>query len=167
MKSIRTYALSLAGILAGAAVVAQTPTPPAPPAPPTAPALAGWEDYYRQSQSGVSAQRLAQKYIKTEKVEEKQELRKKLTDIVGQQFDTRLQQQQKELNDLEKQIANLRAVMKKRQDNKTAIVERRIDQLIQDADGMGWSNPGHLHGEFFDLHVPAPPVEAPEALRKP
>jgi TolA-binding protein len=85
---------------------------------------------------------LAKQYVDSKKEDERREIRKKLTDVLTQQFDEQIQQQQQELEDLEKQIANLRALLKKRLDAKSAIVERRIEQLIQDAEGLGWNAPG-------------------------
>jgi hypothetical protein len=91
----------------------------------------------------AQATRLAQQFAKAEKDEEKKELRKKLTEVLNQLFDAHIHQQEKELLDLEKQLAELQALLKKRQDNKSTIVDRRIDTLVQEANGMGWTAPGH------------------------
>jgi hypothetical protein len=121
-----------------------------------------------QSQTG----KLTQQYLKAQKPEEKQETRTKLKDIVSQQFDARMEQQKKELESLEKELSDLRALLKKRQDAKAAIVDRRIDQLIEDAQGMGWNASGYSHNEFwFQPHGgPGPqptPAPTPEVTRKP
>src|SRR5207253_11427597 len=71
----------------------------------------------------------------------KKDLRKKLADVLAQEFDQHLKQQQKELEALEKQIADLRALLKKRVEAKTTIVERRLEQLVQEAEGLGWTGP--------------------------
>lgn len=86
--------------------------------------------------------KLAHQYVKADKDEEKKEIRKKLADVLAKQFDTQVEKQQKELADLEKQIASLKALLKKRTDAKTTIIERRMDQLIQDAEGLGWTPGG-------------------------
>ena len=72
---------------------------------------------------------------------EKTDIRKRLTEVLGNQFNQHMQAQQQELDDLEKKIAQLKAVLKKRLDAKSTIVERRADQLIQDAAGLGWNTP--------------------------
>jgi hypothetical protein len=100
---------------------------------------------------------LAKQYVKAEKDEEKKEIRKKLTEFLTQQFDQHLQQQQRELDDLEKQIASLRAVLKKRLSSKTAIVERRFEQLVEDAEGLGWNTPSSLHRPSSSLGDPKTP----------
>jgi DNA-binding transcriptional regulator YbjK len=84
---------------------------------------------------------LARQYVAAEKQEEKKQLRQRLSDTLSQQFDLHVKEQQKELEDLEKQIATLRSVLKKRIDAKATIVERRVEQLIQDAEGLGWNAP--------------------------
>jgi len=81
---------------------------------------------------------LAAKYAKAEGEDEKSDLRKKLIAVVGQQFDEHMKVQEKELKALEKQVASVKATMRKRSDAKSAIVERRIEQLLYEADGLGW-----------------------------
>ena len=85
---------------------------------------------------------LVHDYVKAEKEDEKKEIRKKLAEALGKQFDAHMDQQQKELMDLEKQIASLRSLLKKRQEGKTTIIDNRMDQLIRDAEGLGWTAPG-------------------------
>jgi hypothetical protein len=110
----------------------------------------------------VDAQ-LARDYVKAEKEDAKKDLRKKLADSLGKQFDQHLQHQQKELDDLEKQIASLKDVLKKRVAAKNDIVERRIEHLIREAEGLGWNAPGSPrvpHGNnFFGGHTPVPKPE--------
>jgi len=84
---------------------------------------------------------LVQQYVKA-KEEDKKEIRKKLAEALGKQFDAHMKQQQDELAALENQINDLKNIMKKRQEAKTTIIDRRLDQLIQDAEGLGWTAPG-------------------------
>jgi hypothetical protein len=99
-------------------------------------------------QAQGNAAQLAKQYVKAEGEEKKHEIRAKLTTLLGQQFDTHAKQQQKELEDLEKQITRLRTLLRKRQDARTTIIERRIDQLVQEAEGLGWSAPSTIHPDF-------------------
>jgi chromosome segregation ATPase len=92
------------------------------------------------TQYAESAQ-LAQQYVKADKEDQKKEIRKKLADALSQQFDVHIKKQQKELEDVEKQVGKLREVLKKRVDAKATIVERRVEQLVQEAEGLGWSAP--------------------------
>jgi hypothetical protein len=157
MKALRTFSLgiALAAGLTGGLLFAQQKTPPPggsgtgdlrdlssddattfgiQPVP-AIPAVPTYDPFRTQSQ----AAQLAQSYVKTQKEEDKTKIRKKLTDVLGEQFDQHSKRQEKELEDIEKQIASLKTVLKKRLDAKSTIVERRVDQLIHDADGMGWA----------------------------
>jgi hypothetical protein len=154
MNAVRTLILVVA-LLGGLGWVAvsEGQQPSSPPANFTpAPASKAGTVIYGFPQAGSYARnvsqetvQLAQQYVKATKEDEKKEIRKKLTDVLSQQFDQRLQQQQKEIDDLEKQIASLKEVLKKRTAAKATIVERRIDALVQEAEGLGWNNPSSPH----------------------
>jgi hypothetical protein len=81
---------------------------------------------------------LAQQYVKSTKEDEKKDLRKKLSDALGKQFDQLAEQQHKELEDLEKQVASLKALLEKRHDARATIIDRKLDQVLQEAEGLGW-----------------------------
>jgi hypothetical protein len=175
--------LILAGAIPGMVLLAQEPPTP-PPAPDATPpqmdadffkanqdlmklgALAGRDHaHFKQMHLQSQAQELAQKYIKAEKEEEKNGIRRQLTKVLTEQFDLHMQQQQKELEELEKQISSLRELLKKRQESKGAIVQRRIEQLAEDAKGLGWLSPSSPHSWSFGLHggmglQPPPPPRA-------
>jgi flagellar motility protein MotE (MotC chaperone) len=109
----------------------------------------------KNQQFQAESARLAKQYAKSEKEEEKKEIRKKLGEVLGQQFDLHLQEQQKELDELEKQITDLKALLKKRKDSRTTIIDRRLEQLIQDAEGLGWHAPGGRSGPTYNLAYPS------------
>jgi len=155
MKAARVLAFVLIGISAvtGAVVFAQTaPEQAKQPAVQVKPidnlppgyafqALGPNGPGYFVNIQDQSAQ-LVHDYVKAEKDDEKKEIRKKLAEALGKQFDAHMEQQQKELVDLENQIAKLRSLLKKRQEAKTTIIDNRMDQLIRDAEGLGWTAPG-------------------------
>ncbi len=148
------------------------PTPPAPGQPAFPPGADFTNVWTWQS----DAHQLVQQLAKAEKDEEKRELRKKLIDVLNQQFDARIEQQTKELAELEKEITRLRDVLEKRRDAKEKIVERHLEQMILDAQGMGWNAPGHPGipgygpmGGNFDFARPGQqrtPSAAPKAPRR-
>jgi flagellar motility protein MotE (MotC chaperone) len=167
MNAVRSSFVALFVLCATAVLWAQGQ--PVPPTPPGAPPwdtniFFKWQEV--QSQTG----KLTDQYLKAQKAEEKQEIRTKLKDLINQQFDVRMEQQKKELESLEKELTDLRALLKKRQDAKAAIVDRRIDQLIEDAQGMGWNASNYPHNQFWfePHHGPTPqPAPTPEVNRKP
>jgi hypothetical protein len=97
--------------------------------------------------SGADAQ-LARKYVKAEKEEDKRELRKQITELLGKQFDQHVKQQENELDELEKQVASLKALLRKRKEARTTIIDRRLEQLIQEAEGLGWNTSSGPRGGF-------------------
>jgi flagellar motility protein MotE (MotC chaperone) len=131
-------------LFAGSAAVAQQATQP--PTPPAAAYTATINQLGAFAQPGkgndqAQAAKLAKQYAKAEKEDEKKEIRKKMSDLLANQFDQHVEQQKKELDALEKQIASLKDTLKKRVDGKNDIVNRRLEQLILEAQGLGWSVP--------------------------
>lgn len=157
--------LLLAGTLIGLAVsaAAQAPSTASEPQP-GAPAATGRLNVNRfldtrlaPYPSQLQPAQLAQQYVTAEKDEEKNEIRKKLTELLSQQFDQHLKQQQEELDDLEKQVASLKAVLKKRLNSKGAIIERRLEQLVKEAEGLGWNTSSSPHRPSTRLGLPPIP----------
>ena len=185
MKNVRAFAIGslMVSAIAGAAVFGQPPSGDgggwgSDDANPFVVQLAQHanDPRFKQHQLNAQAVELAKKYAKAEKQDEKQEIRKKLAEVLSEQFDLQIKQQQKELEDLEKQVAKLKTMLKKRVDAKVAIVERRVDQLSLDAEGLGWSGPNAPHSFFgtewpgFSVGhgysgttVPPPPAAPPKA----
>ena len=88
----------------------------------------------------MQATKLAKQYAKAEKEDERKDIRKKLSDLLATQFDQHVKQQQKELEDLEKQIASVKATLKNAPNPRPPLWIGG-DQLILEAEGMGWSVP--------------------------
>ena len=180
MKLVRTLAVAflVVGTLTCAGVSAQqTPSYPRGPAGALVPAQhAGQYGYVGSTLYGGASSptaELAKQYVKATKEDEKRDLRKKLADALNQEFDVHLQHQQKELEDLEKQIASLRTLLKKRVDSKSAIVERRLEQLVQEAEGLGWSGPASPRPTYYQVGSPfggspltAPAPKTPDSPKK-
>ena len=62
--------------------------------------------------------------------------------------------------ELEKQVAKLKAVLKRRKDVKENIVERRLEQLVQEADGLGWNAPGGRSDLYWGVGPAAKAVKS-------
>jgi len=93
---------------------------------------------------------LAQQYVKSTKEDEKKDLRKRLSDALGKQFDQLAEQQKKELEDLETQVSSLKALLKKRHEARDTIIDRRLDQVLQEAEGLGWgTHSGAPQASYF------------------
>jgi flagellar motility protein MotE (MotC chaperone) len=132
----------VAGAAACAMVFAQRPAAPTGPSGPAyfTPGPGGYT-VTTMPPGGAADAQLAKEYVKAEKEDAKKEIRKKLAESLANQFDQHVANQQKELDDLEKQIATLKDLLKKRAAAKNDIVERRLEQLIRNAEGLGWNAP--------------------------
>jgi hypothetical protein len=110
----------------------------------------GQSSYVAYGQPAQAAS-IANQFAKTDKENETQraELRKRLMQLLTQEFDEHAQQQKKELEILEAQIANLKSQLRKRLDAKDKIIERRFDQLVEEAEGLGWNVPGRSQAPMY------------------
>lgn len=86
---------------------------------------------------GRQSQELVKQFTKA-KGEEREKLKTKLTEALERQFDLRQKHHQEEIAALEAQINKLKELVQKRQDNRRDIVTRRFEQLVRDAEGLGW-----------------------------
>jgi hypothetical protein len=61
--------------------------------------------------------------------------------LLEQQFDARQKACEAELVPLEAQVKRLRELLQKRQQARQEIVKSRLDQLLREAEGLGWPAP--------------------------
>src|SRR5262249_1988309 len=104
--------------------------------------------FYQAAPGGGADAQLARQYVKAQKEEEKRELRKKLTELLGKEFDDHAKYQQQELEQLEKHEADLKVLLPKHMETRSRRSERRREQLSQEAEGLGWNVPGRQRSGF-------------------
>jgi hypothetical protein len=83
--------------------------------------------------------------------EEAKAATKKLSELVDKCFDEDMVQRKKELEQLEKRLANLREQLDRRKTKKSEIVELQMKVLLNEADGLGFFS-GDTRGS--DLNLP-------------
>jgi len=69
---------------------------------------------------------------------DREKLKADLSTILEKQFELRQQRHKKEIESLEAQVKKLRDLVDKRQENRREIVAKRLDQILQEAQGLGW-----------------------------
>jgi hypothetical protein len=84
---------------------------------------------------------LVKQYGGTEDYTQREKLRTQLRELLVKQFDAQQQRREKELERVEKRISDLRAQIKKRTSVRNEIVDRRLENLTSEADGLGWTTP--------------------------
>ncbi len=97
-----------------------------------------------------------------------QELKDKLSDVLEKQFDAQQKIREIEVTRIEERVKKLRELINKRNAARKTIVDRRRQQLIDDAEGFGWSSAGGAGtatpNAAFDPYG-APPYGAPQPAR--
>jgi hypothetical protein len=69
---------------------------------------------------------------------DRDKLKTQLSTILEKQFELRQQRHKKEIESLEAQVKKLHDLVDKRQENRREIVAKRLDQVLQEAQGLGW-----------------------------
>lgn len=111
------------------------PTPPDP--------FAVWNPQERPLHR--AAQELAERHASAQEEEQRAEIVEELHEVVEKQFDLRQQGRAEELDALERELARLRDTHQRREEQKEEIVQDRVEDLLRDAEGLGWGSTGS-HG---------------------
>lgn len=154
-------------------VVVATPALPAAVPPPGAPGgltlfvenphLEGVDEQTRKLHADDQAHERATRQLleqlrNAESAGDRSPLLEKLSQTVKEHFEIRQQIRAKELEALEARVKKLRDLHEKREDNKAEIVKDRVDQLVRDAEGLGWSG-GSDHAIFEPGDLLLPPTQ--------
>jgi hypothetical protein len=91
---------------------------------------------------------LAAKYKSLSDDEERGAVEQELMARVNDQFTVRQALREKELAELEEQVKHLRDLHEKRNGQKDRIVGDRVQQLLREAQGLGWGDAGGAGNEF-------------------
>ena len=87
------------------------------------------------------AQNLLAKYTKSTDEKARAETRAALAKVLERQYDLRQKAAESEVAQLEAQVQRLRDLIQKRQQARQEIVQKRLDQLLREAEGLGWPAP--------------------------
>ena len=90
---------------------------------------------------GRQAESLAAQFGAAKDGTDRDKLRTQLRDVLDKQFAVHHQRREEELAKLEARVRSLREILTKRSEQRQTIVDRRLEQLIRDAEGLGWSGP--------------------------
>lgn len=116
------------------------------------------------------ARELVAKYASTDDADARAEVKKGLNSLLKEQFELQKEVREVELSRLEEKVKKLRDLLDKRSAQKDEIVERRVEQLLLEADGLGWgeSNDGAFTGTFWPAaEAGSPAMIAPAAPAPP
>lgn len=92
--------------------------------------------------------------------------RKLVAELLDKQFAVRQQRREREITEIEERVARLREALKKRGDAKPQMVERRLNELFSEVEGMGWGEVGGQPGRYGGMY-PMGATGMPAGLGRP
>jgi hypothetical protein len=105
---------------------------------------------------------LMREYKRTEDADARGKIKTKLTAALAKQFDAQQKRRDLELTRVEAQLKKLRDLMKKRGEERKTIIDHRVEQLVRDAEGLGWAPPPGPSGLVpSGNYIPRSPERAP------
>jgi hypothetical protein len=69
---------------------------------------------------------------------ERSQIKTELSEILEKQFGLRQKRHQEEIAALEAKVKKLKELVEKRQENRREIIAKRLDQVLSNAEGLGW-----------------------------
>jgi hypothetical protein len=84
------------------------------------------------------ADRLARQLGEARSDADRDQLKTKLGEVLGKQFDQRQKRHEAEIKALEAKVKKLRDLVEKRQENRREIIARRLEQILRESQGLGW-----------------------------
>jgi hypothetical protein len=113
-----------------------------------------------EAEVAQEAEQLSGKYESADKPDEQKRIRAELREVLAKQFNVQHQRRELELTRIEERVQKLRDQIKKRNEARESIIDRRLEQLINEAEGLGWSSaPGSPAG--LRAVKPAPGAAVP------
>lgn len=90
---------------------------------------------------GRQEEQLVSRYAASEDSEQRNAIKAELAEHLTNHFSVQEQIRDRELARVEARVKKLRELTQKRRDAQKTIIEQRLDQLLRDADGLGWTPP--------------------------
>jgi hypothetical protein len=99
---------------------------------------AGWGSSPEEDHLARTANELAGALGEAKSDAERDKIKSQLGDILEKQFNLRQRRHEEEIAALESQVKKLRELVAKRQEKRREIISKRLDQILSDAQGLGW-----------------------------
>lgn len=106
------------------------------------------------AQQQFELRQLLDQYSGLDDVAEQEKVKETIHTLLTQMFEQRQERRAAEIADVEKRLVKLKELHKKREEMKKTIIANRLQQLLEDSEGLGWgdetpSPPAGLLGNFF------------------
>ncbi len=112
------------------------------------------------------AEALVSQYGETSEDAQRQKIKTDLSEILAEQFNLQQKIREDEVTQIEARVKKLRELIEKRKAAQKSIIENRLEQLLRDAEGLGWAPPAEsrrqaLGARNYPLIGVAAPVQLP------
>ncbi|HVX11480.1 MAG TPA: hypothetical protein VHC22_09885 [Pirellulales bacterium] len=116
------------------------------------------DELLRQDQQlEQEVQTLAHQLADSNDDKQRAELKDKLSQTLDKQFDTQQKLRELEVSRIEARVQRLRELIRKRTDSRRKIIDNRFEQLLNDADGLGWTSGAKAGPQYWRPSItPAP-----------
>jgi hypothetical protein len=88
-----------------------------------------------------NADEVLAQFVAADKADDQKRFKSDLREALAKQFDVQRQRRELELKRIEERVQKLRDQIKKRNDARETIIDRRLEQLTNEAEGLGWGQP--------------------------
>jgi hypothetical protein len=105
-------------------------------------------------QLGQQAESLVKQLADATDANDRAKLKQTLEETLTQQFDTQQKVRELEVASIEARVKKLRDTISKRNEARRTIIERRLDQLVRESEGLGWNSPA-VGTVGYSMQVPA------------
>ncbi|MGH7134860.1 MAG: hypothetical protein ACREHD_03920, partial [Pirellulales bacterium] len=95
----------------------------------------------QDAQLSNEAESLAKQLADATDDKQKAEIKEKLQDALSRQFDAQQKARELEVASIESKVKKLRDTISKRNEARRTILDKRFDQLLSEAEGLGWNSP--------------------------
>lgn len=94
------------------------------------------------------SEELVSRYSEASEEEQRQKIKAQLAELVAKQFNLQQQIREDEVAQIEARVKKLRALIEKRKAAQQSIIENRLDQLLREAEGLGWTPPAERAQQY-------------------
>lgn len=94
----------------------------------------------QDQQLEAEVQALARQLVDTDDEKQGEELKQRLAAALEKQFDAQQKLREMEISRIETRVQKLRDLVRKRTDSRRKIIDNRYEQLLNDAEGLGWNS---------------------------
>jgi len=121
--------------------------------------LSGGQLQQADAQLTQQTEALASQYGEASKDEDREKIKAELSELLAKQFSIQQQIREDEVAQIEARVKKLRELIEKRKAAQQSIIKQRFEQLLRDAEGLGWAPSAEgPHRQYRSIRAGGVPV---------